>query len=123
MLFCLFSTYISSQTVVKLKLPDNCKAVITAIKDISDNAGSKIEITPNPNTGVFTLVVSLSSRIDKAVIGVYNSQGESVYNENVFSNTNKLIKELNLTGIQPGIYIFNIKNTREVISSKLVINK
>jgi hypothetical protein len=121
-LFCFMSSYLSSQTIVKLKLPDNCKSTVTGIDNNIEDAGSKIEIIPNPSSGIFTIAVSLNSRIEKAIIGVYNSRGESVFNENVFSNTNKLVKELNLTGLQPGIYIFNIKNTKEVLSTKLVIN-
>lgn len=122
-LFCIISNYINSQTVVKLALPDNCKAVITNVINNNEDAGSKIEITPNPSSGIITLAISFKSRIEKATLGVYDTRGKSYFIETIFCNSNKLVKQLNLTGLQPGIYIFNVKNDHEVISTKLVISK
>lgn len=123
LLFCLISNYIFAQVVVKLKLPDNCKSAVTGINDKVEADGSKIEITPNPSSGIFILTLSFNSRIGNATLNVYNIQGESVFNENIYINSDKLVKEINLSGLQPGIYIFNFKNAKVVNSTKLLIHK
>lgn len=122
-MFCLMANYISSQTVVKLALASNCNAINTQIESVKNNSDSKLEIFPNPNLGIFTLVVSFNNNIEKATINIYDVKGKSVYNETVFSNSNKLIKQLEIGGLLPGIYICQVKNAHQVSSTRLVINK
>jgi len=123
MMFCLWANYLSSQTIVKLALPNNCNFISTQVENLNNNGDSQLEIFPNPNLGIFTLVVSFNNIIEKANINVYDIKGKSVYDEIVFSNTNKLIKQLEISGLLPGIYICQVKNSYQVLSIRLVINK
>lgn len=121
--FCLIANYLSSQILVKLALPNNCKALLTNTQNLKAENDSKLEIFPNPNLGTFTLDFSFSENIEKAVINVYSIEGKSVYSETVFSNSNKLVKQLNLSSLKAGIYVFVVKNALQVSSIKLIINK
>ena len=115
--------FISSQTLVKLKLPDNCNANTTHVNDVSADKVSKLELFPNPNSGDFTLIISFNNIIDKAIINIYDTKGKSVYKEIVFSDSNKLVKQLNIDRLLAGTYVFEVKNAQQVSTTKLVINK
>lgn len=115
--------FINSQTVVKLKLPNNCNANITHINDVPADTLSKLDLFPNPNSGNFTLIISFNDVIDKAIINIYGTNGKSVYKEVVFSNSKQLVKQINIGGLLPGTYVFEVKNAQQVSTTKLVINK
>lgn len=123
MLFFVTANYLSGQTLVKLKLPNNCNASSTQVNNILADKSSKLELFPNPNKGTFTLVISFKDNIDKATIIVYDTKGKSVYKDVVFSNSNKLVKQINIGGLPAGTYIFKVKNAQQVSTTKLVINK
>jgi len=125
MLVFITSSYLSGQTLVKLKLPNNCKdnTITTKNNNILAYKTSKIELFPNPNSGNFTLIISFNDIIDKAIINIYDTKGKSVYKEVVFSDSNKLVKQINIERLVQGTYVFEVKNTHQVSTTKLVINK
>jgi len=122
-LFCLFTSYSSALTVVKLTLPRNCNEIIVKINKQSIDQNNKLEIFPNPNSGNFTVVVTFKSKIDKATINIYDLSGKSIFSETVFSKSNKLVKKFNITNLLPGSYILDIVNTQEESSTTLLIKK
>jgi len=126
MLFCIITCYLSGQTVVKLLLPNNCNAdttTITQADNLLQNRSSKLELYPNPNSGNFTLIISFNDIISKAVINIYDTNGKSAYSETVFSDSNKLVKQLHIGGLLAGTYVFEVKTVKDISSTKLVINK
>jgi flagellar hook assembly protein FlgD len=125
MLFVLLTSFIYSQTLVRLKLPNNCNAntVVTQENRVLVDKGSKIELFPNPSSGNFTLVISFKNNIDKATITVYDTKGKRVYTEIIFSNSNKLVKQFHIGGLLAGTYVFEVKTVKDISSTKLVINK
>lgn len=121
MLLCIITSFISSQTLVKLKFPNNCNAIPQAVDNV--NADKMLELFPNPNAGDFTLIITFKDNIDKANITVYDTNGKAIYTETIFSNSNKLVKQLKIAGLKKGTYLFEVKNTKQTITTKLVINK
>lgn len=111
----------SSQTFVKLKLPNNCNTGPNVVSNVL--ADKNLELFPNPNAGNFTLKISFKDNIDKATITVYDTNGKRVYSEIVFSNSNKLVKQLKIPDLKPSTYLFEVKNAQQVSTTKLVINK
>ena len=120
---CMTAGFINSQTLVKLKLPNNCNASTGVENTVLANETPMLELFPNPNRGNFTLIISLKDNIDKATITVYDMNGRAIYIETVFSNSNKLVKQLKIANLKKGTYLFEVKNTRQTSSTKLVINK
>lgn len=123
MLIVMIGGFISSQTMVKLKLPNNCNTNITKVNDVSIDKVSNLELYPNPNSGNFTLIMSFHDIIDKALINVYDTKGKSVYKETVYSDSDKLIKQLHIGGLLAGTYVLEVKTAKYISSTKLVINK
>jgi len=124
-LFALLTSFLFSQTLVKLKLPNNCNSnnTVTQNKNLAKEKKSKVELFPNPNAGVFTLIISFKDLINKATITVYDTNGKSVYYETVYSDSNKLVKQIRIAGLYSGKYLFEVKNAQQVSSTKLVIIK
>lgn len=125
LLFALLTSFIFSQSLVKLKLPNNCNSgsITTNTENALSDINSKLELFPNPNSGNFTLIISFNDIIDKALISVYNTDGKSIYSETVFSDSKKLVKQLHIGGLLNGTYVFEVKNAKNVSVTKLVINK
>ncbi|GEM_PF-2354448 len=123
MLFFMIAVLVNSQTLVKLKLPNNCNATPQAVDNPTSVKSSKLELYPNPNSGNFTLIISFHDIIDKAIINVYDTKGKSVYKETVYSDSDKLVKQLHVGGLLAGTYVFEVKTAKELSSTKLVINK
>jgi hypothetical protein len=121
LLLCTIANYGISQTIVNLALPDNCNKNVTLIEKVDTEKGSILELFPNPNTGIFTLAISFNAMIEKAAINIYDTMGKTVFTENIFSNSSKLIKQINISDLLPGIYILDVKNTKQETSIKLVI--
>ena len=120
---CMTAGLINSQTMVRLKLPNNCNASTGVENTVLANENPQLELFPNPNGGNFTLIISLKDNIDKATITVYDMNGRAIYIETVFSNSNKLVKQLKIANLKKGTYLFEVKNTRQASTTKLVINK
>lgn len=120
---CMTAGLINSQTMVRLKLPNNCNASTGVENTVLANENPQLELFPNPNGGNFTLIISLKDNIDKATITVYDMTGKAIYIETVFSNSNKLVKQLKIANLKKGTYLIEVKNTRQTSSTKLVINK
>lgn len=120
---CMIAGLINSQIMVRLKLPNNCNASTGVENTVLANETPMLELFPNPNGGNFTLIISLKDNIDKATITVYDMNGRAIYIETVFSNSNKLVKQLKIANLKKGTYLLEVKNTRQTSSTKLVINK
>ena len=120
---CMTAGLINSQTMVRLKLPNNCNASTGVENTVLANENPQLELFPNPNGGNFTLIISLKDNIDKATITVYDMTGKAIYIETVFSKSNKLVKQLKIANLKKGTYLIEVKNTRQTSSTKLVINK
>lgn len=117
----LAKSYGNSQTVVKLLLPDNCNTNQTKVEDLNKNNGSKLELFPNPNEGSFSLNVSFKSKVDKANINIYNFMGVVVFDETIFCNSEKFIKQLYLKNLTSGIYLVIVNDAKQQVSTKLII--
>ena len=120
---CMTAGLINSQTMVRLKLPNNCNASTGVENTVLANETPQLELFPNPNGGNFTLIISLKDNIEKVTITVYDITGKAIYIETVFSNSNKLAKQLKIANLKKGTYLLEVKNTRHTSSTKLVINK
>jgi hypothetical protein len=113
------TSYGNSQTVVMLKLPKNC-ALKTGV-EVSQSNDAKLELFPNPNDGKFVLNVKFDTPIEKAIIKIYNGMGQNIYSEEISSDLDSYVAQLNLRKITQGIYFLRIEKGVQYISTKLII--
>jgi len=112
---------VCSQTVVTLTLPDNCNKNVTGVENLINNNGFEITLSPNPNDGKFYLLVSAPQRINKAKICILDIKGKIVFDEYIYSNSNKYVKYFNIENLNKGIYVIFLQNTSYSITKKLII--
>ncbi|HET6242930.1 MAG: T9SS type A sorting domain-containing protein [Bacteroidetes bacterium] len=83
------------------------------------NQNSKVEIYPNPSSGLFTL---LSEDLNgKTELKVYNLLGECVKSEQI-EVSGKLEYSLDISEMAPGVYNLTIQNNNTLINNKIIKN-
>lgn len=88
-------------------------------EDIQKNHADGFAVYPNPNNGEMTLEYHLNET-ETGQITIYNSLGQTVFNQNLNTNATKMTIQLN--GIASGLYSVSvIKNSRLVLSQKVSI--
>jgi hypothetical protein len=74
---------------------------------------------PNPNKGSFTVQFdSLST--DAIAIAVHDLRGRSIF-ERKYSNTGLFSQNIELNGMQSGVYLVTIKDGDKKVVKKIVI--
>lgn len=82
---------------------------------------NRIEIYPNPSTGIFSFDFMLSES-QNTVITIFDITGKQVYEsaiENVFTDAVKI----DLSSLQNGIYFARIKTREGYINKRLIISR
>jgi len=77
---------------------------------------SDVKLFPNPNNGIFTLQVS--DEFINSELTITGLNGQVLYNHILSKNNN----EINLQQFKPGIYMLIIRNGKNVVREKLIIN-
>jgi len=123
-------------TVPSGLLSNNCRIMVEAVGNIfyainttaftvtgplsADTFGLKdLAIYPNPNNGSFavTFASSTQNNID---ITVYDVRGREVFN-NKYANAGTFTGNVNLTGVQAGIYLVNVQDGDRKEVRKIVV--
>ncbi|MBL3655835.1 RICIN domain-containing protein [Fulvivirga sediminis] len=95
-----------------VNLPDTSDEVTTRIDEVTDN---KVNISPNPTSDF--LNIHMSSDIKEIDVSVSDLSGKKILNTQSIESTHSL----NLTGLEPGMYIIRIKSKGEVIKTERII--
>lgn len=84
-------------------------------------SNAKFAVYPNPSNGVFTLEIQGKENLGNVQVEVYDITGKTVYNNNFFADNN-LMKQVNLSDLNGGIYflrtVINGNNTIQKITIK-----
>ncbi|MFA5417854.1 MAG: lamin tail domain-containing protein, partial [Bacteroidales bacterium] len=93
--------------------PSNVVTIL--ITGISDNQSGSVSVYPNPTDGLFTINMP---GITDAVIMVTDITGKVVYNETAVSGA-----EINLTGLEKGLYFVQIQDqmSKQSLVKKLLV--
>lgn len=93
-----------------------CSADFTQVVDSIDEQTSSLKFYPNPASTF--LLVEFTNRNASNDLSIYDLTGRLILNE---CYENKSYVELDVSGIQPGIYILNLQSDGLMESSRLVI--
>ncbi|MUV04883.1 T9SS type A sorting domain-containing protein [Flavobacterium rakeshii] len=114
----------------------NCRVLVEAVGNIfyavnlneftvSGTAGVEdfglngFTIYPNPNNGNFTVEFNSDSTND-INIAVYDMRGRQIFG-NAYTNTGLFSKELNLQGVQSGVYLVNVQDGSRKEVKRIVV--
>ncbi len=78
-----------------------------------------ILVFPNPNSGNFWLEVEFKEPVQELELSLLNALGQEVWSEEVFIAGNRIGKEMMLSGISEGIYLFRLKTGDQTYTERL----
>ncbi len=106
----------ASKSIVSLPVEKSTDYVTDRIIAPVTGIRKLVKVYPNPNTGRFTL--ELSNFENCVDISLYNTLGARVFQ----SATNLSNYDIDLPGIQKGIYFIKVTNGKDQITKKMVVN-
>ena len=86
---------------------------------VSSNSNIILKLMPNPNKGLFKILVS-TNKSGNYDLTIVNSQGQTVESKSLEIN-DSLNETINLSGIKPGIYLLILKNGSTQAMRKMLI--
>lgn len=89
---------------------------------ISENESNRIEVTPNPNNGKFSLYIKAGFSTNVAIT-VYNTPGVVVYSEKDVKVNGNLHKNLDLSNLAKGVYLLKVEGNGISNTISVVIGK
>lgn len=119
-------TYSSNGSyIVKLRIANSCGpdsvsktiAVNSSIEDFADLPG--LNIYPNPADHWIQMEISSINK-DHYFVDIFSPLGHSIYHQ-VFSNTNYILEQIDLSKYSRGIYFVQLKSTKGIISKRIII--
>ncbi len=81
-----------------------------------NNVHKGIKLYPNPNNGVFTLILADSLKFDKSMITITSMDGKAIYNGILLKD--ELPKQYDLSYIKPGGYLIIISGNETILRRK-----
>ncbi len=94
----------------------------TSEDSITINVDEVLSIFPNPNNGHFSLMVS-NLKSDSISLFIYDISGKKILEKTYYTNSNYLLKEIDVYGVESAEYFVIIKTGRNVYSKKIQILK
>ncbi len=85
----------------------------------NENGVSKLQLFPNPNEGLFSLVVE-SNKAKTYQLNIRNSIGQTISTEMISVN-GTFRKQLDLSSMDKGLYFISLENEEERLVKKIVV--
>lgn len=80
-----------------------------------------IEFYPNPNNGIFTL--NFDSQKEETIhLSIFDSSGRQVYEKSIEGRTGQVKEDIDLTEFGKGTYILSVKQGKDFLSKKVIVN-
>lgn len=102
-----------------VNMPYPVDIILPCISTRAENLNAKdntINVFPNPSNGIFKLSFQ-NDKMLNARFFLYNLMGEIVFESNIFSND----QQLDLSWLEPGVYVIKFRNEKEGSERKIVI--
>jgi Secretion system C-terminal sorting domain len=80
-----------------------------------------VEISPNPSTGLFNLL--LQGFEDQALVQIFDATGRNVWQMKVDAKQSTLLVDLSAANFDSGLYLVTVTNDGTVVTKRLILNK
>ncbi len=91
----------------------------TGVKEQTDNL--TVLAYPNPVHGSFTMELT-TKKGESAEVKIISPLGNTVYSQNFMSSTGKIVKEISMASVSPGIYLLVLQSGGQKTTLKLFVN-
>jgi type IX secretion system substrate protein len=95
-------------------------AACSSVGIIDFESNIDINISPNPNLGIFTLYISVSNAIISKIT-IIDLQGKVVFKKSEFKDISNIIEKIDLSSNVSGIYIISFTSDKGIVNKKIVI--
>lgn len=95
-------------------------AVTASIDVIAREIG--LNVSPNPNNGIFHLSFEVSGKADLS-IELLSASGQRVYNSNYAGFSGKFSKQIRIDRISSGFYILRIQHNKKTYLQKILVQR
>ncbi|MFZ5552941.1 MAG: T9SS type A sorting domain-containing protein [Bacteroidota bacterium] len=106
----------ASSSVPATATVDNCSAVDEVA------LSEKINVYPNPNSGIFTFTIDVPGTGD-FTMNLVNVLGENVFTSSAKNVTGKYSRNIDLSHLSSGVYYLTLKMDGASYAKKIIINK
>jgi len=111
------STKASSKNSARSNL--SAKNLVASITDIPNNIKS-FAVYPNPNSGIFNIVLDLKE-LEDVTIRIFDISGTIISTEKLGRFSGILNKEINLPGLSRGMYYIQVITDKGTLNAKVII--
>ena len=101
------------------KISNNIVFAVTAIADVLARE-IKLNVSPNPNNGVFNLSFEVTTKADLS-IDIVSSSGQRVFNSTYANFTGKFSKQIRVDAVSSAFYVLKIQHNKKTYLQKLII--
>lgn len=99
----------------------SCRPIVGIKENTANEFTSNVNIMPNPNTGVFSLVFTFANE-EKINVRIYNSIGQEISNNSLENVTNNVVN-INISDKPNGIYFVSITNGVTKTVKKVIVSR
>jgi len=93
----------------------------TGIMPQQNTENTALQVWPNPNNGVFSIgVTGFQGMGQNLHLAVFNLSGQKVLEQNLYPTPNQTTLQLQLPGLQPGLYTLQLQNGNTLQYAKMV---
>jgi hypothetical protein len=117
-----YNTFENQAEVIDQNLTISVVLSLVTSTPVSPLAEQWISVFPNPNSGQFTISVSLKPNESIIWLAVLDPTGRVVYREKENTLGKSFTKVLNLTFLSKGVYYFHVQGSQQTGVMKLIIN-
>lgn len=103
------------------KISNNIVFAVTAIADVLARE-IKLNVSPNPNNGVFNLSFEVTTKADLS-IDIVSSSGQRVFNSTYANFTGKFSKQIRVDAVSSAFYVLKIQHNKKTYLQKLIIER
>jgi hypothetical protein len=112
------ATVIASDSNGCLSNPFAIEIGVSSIESTINNLSTFV-VYPNPNSGIFNVKFN-NAENDTYTFEVRNLLGQVISSENV-AVSGSFIKEINLTGVNTGVYFLNVRNSQGEKTERIIV--
>jgi len=104
------------------KSSDAFSFILTAIDPVVAARDINLQVSPNPNNGIFNLSFEVSTKADLN-IDLFNESGQRMYNSSYPGFSGKFSKQIRVGNLSSAVYMLRIQHNKKTYMQKIIVEQ